>query len=272
MAAPCVARKYKRAACPLRRIGSLPNNRSEGFAVMTTTTLDELRAQGELPLLGDARLEAELAGLYAQAVQRDPTLREAALAQGIAENDPRFYGAMREAAMPVTPAFGKLLYVLVRATGARTVVEYGTSLGISTLFLAAALRDNGGGHLLTTELEPRKMARAREHLERAGLAAGVEWRQGDALQTLRDGVPPSIDLLLLDGAKSQYLAVLKMLEPHLAPGALVAADNSDWVAAGDFLAWVRNPARGYVSAAVATHALGGAHGHEIVLRSGRGPA
>ena len=227
--------------------------------------------QGELPLLGDAALEAELALLYTQAMRHDPVLRAAATAQGIAEDDVRFYGAMRDAAMPVTPAFGKLLYVLVRAIGARTVVEYGTSLGISTLFLAAALRDNGGGHLLTTELEASKLARAREHLQRAGLAAGVELRQGDALQTLRTGVPPSIDLLLLDGAKSQYLPVLQLLEPHLAPSALVAADNSDMVAAGDFLAWVRDPARGYVSAAVATQALGNAYGHEIVLRCGRRP-
>ena len=228
---------------------------------MTITSTDTF------PELGSARLDALLARLYGNALRQDPGLRQAASAQGIGEQDPGFYGAMRGAYMPVTPEFGKLLYLLARAVRARSVVEYGTSFGISTLFLAAALRDNGGGRLITTELEPAKVARARAHLEEAGLSDLVELRAGDALRTLREGLPASIDLLLLDGAKSQYLAVLRLLEARLAPCALVAADNSDMEASAAFLAHVRDPAHGYVAAALGSRALGAFHGHEIMLRA-----
>ncbi len=61
--------------------------------------------------------------------------------------------------------------MLVRATGARTVVEFGTFFGISSLYIAAALRDNGGGQLISSEFEPGKIARAQRHIEDAGLGA-----------------------------------------------------------------------------------------------------
>jgi len=55
-----------------------------------------------------------------------------------------------------------LLYMLARGCGARNIIGFGTSFGISTLHLAAALRDNGGGRLVTSEFEASKVARARE--------------------------------------------------------------------------------------------------------------
>jgi predicted O-methyltransferase YrrM len=82
------------------------------------------------------------------------------------------------------------------------MVEFGTSFGISTLHLAAALRDNGGGRLITSEFEPSKVARARRNLEAGGVADLVEIREGDALQTLAADLPETIDLVLLDGAKA----------------------------------------------------------------------
>jgi predicted O-methyltransferase YrrM len=117
--------------------------------------------------------------------------------------------------------------MLVRSAGAREVVEFGTSFGISTLHLAAGLRDNGGGHLITSEFEPSKAARARENFAAAGLDDLIELREGDALETLADGLPEAIDLVLLDGAKNLYPGVLALLEPRLAPGALVVADNAE---------------------------------------------
>ncbi|MDH6590316.1 putative O-methyltransferase YrrM [Variovorax sp. TBS-050B] len=156
-----------------------------------------------------------------------------------------FYGQLKDYALPVSREAGALLYMLARHGGARSIVEFGTSFGISTLHLAAALRDNGGGRLITTEFEPSKVARARANLEAGGLADLVEIREGDALQTLRTGLPETVDLLLLDGAKGLYPEVLALVEPRLRPGALVVADNADY--SPEYLARVRSPAAGYLS-------------------------
>jgi predicted O-methyltransferase YrrM len=155
------------------------------------------------------------------------------------------YGHLKDYPLPVSRETGRLLYLLARATGARTIVEFGTSFGISTLHLAAALRDNGGGRLITTEFEPSKVARARANLTAAGLEDLVEIREGDALQTLSTNLPPTIDLVLLDGAKPLYPEVLILVEPHLRPGALIVADNADH--SPEYLARVRNPEAGYLS-------------------------
>lgn len=100
-----------------------------------------------------------------------------------------FYARLKDVALPVSRETGLLLYMLTRHSAARTIVEFGTSFAISTLHLAAALRDNGGGKIITTEFEPSKVARARKHLEEGGLADLVEIRAGDALQTLARDSP-----------------------------------------------------------------------------------
>jgi predicted O-methyltransferase YrrM len=106
-------------------------------------------------------------------------------------------------------------------------VEFGTSFGISTLHLAAGVRDNGGGRVITSEFEPSKAERARENFASGGLADLIELREGDAVQTLARDLPDQVDLVLLDGAKGLYPAVLALLEEHLRPGALIVADNAD---------------------------------------------
>ena len=88
---------------------------------------------------------------------------------------------LKEAFIPVEPAAGRLLYVVARAFGARRIVEFGTSFGISTIYLAAALRDNGGGQVIGTELEPSKRERALAHLAEADLASLADVRLGNAL-------------------------------------------------------------------------------------------
>jgi predicted O-methyltransferase YrrM len=156
-----------------------------------------------------------------------------------------FYGRLKDLWLPVSPQAGRLLYMLARHAKARNIVEFGTSFGISTLHLAAALRDNGGGCLITSEFEPSKVARAKAHLAEGGLGDLVEFREGDALQTLRTDLPASIDLLLLDGAKALYGDVLDLVEPHLRPGALVIADNVDYCP--EYLARIRSENGGYLS-------------------------
>lgn len=155
------------------------------------------------------------------------------------------YGCLKDLPLPVSRATGSLLYMLARGCRARSIVEFGTSFGISTLHLAAALRDNGGGRLITSEFEPSKVARARDNLAAGGLADLVEIRQGDALETLRVDLPERIDLVLLDGAKALYPEVLGLLESRLVAGAFVLADNADY--SPEYLAYVRSPANGYLS-------------------------
>ena len=156
-----------------------------------------------------------------------------------------FYGTMKDAPLAVSRDTALLLYMVARSTRARIIVEFGTSFGVSTLHLAAALRDNGGGQLITTEFEAAKVSRARQNLVAGGLADLVEIREGDALETLTRDLPEGIDLLLLDGAKGLYPAVLGLVEGHLRIGGMVIADNADW--APDYLSLVRSIDRGYLS-------------------------
>ncbi|SDF48766.1 Methyltransferase domain-containing protein [Massilia sp. PDC64] len=205
---------------------------------MTTLTTDPVA-----PLL--ARLFAETDAESPLAACRD--LPEAELQRLMrSKTDYRdLYGRLKDLALPVSRGTGVLLYMLARSSRARTIVEFGTSFGISTIHLAAALRDNGGGRLITSEFEAAKVERARANLDAAGLLDLVEIRTGDALQTLAGDLPDAIDLVLLDGAKALYPDVLALLEPHLRPGAAIVADNADY--SPDYLARVRAPASGYLS-------------------------
>jgi len=157
----------------------------------------------------------------------------------------QFYAELKDYALPVSREAGRLLYLLVRAANAKSIVEFGTSFGLSTLHLAAALRDNGGGRLITTEFEPSKVATARANLTAGGLSDLVEFREGDALETLASDLPETIDLLLLDGAKALYGDVLKLVEDRLRPGAVIVADNADYCP--DYLAHVSAIENGYLT-------------------------
>ncbi len=125
--------------------------------------------------------------------------------------------------IPISREQGRFLYLVARSLAAKRIVEFGTSFGISTLYAAAAARDEGG-RVIGSELEPGKQRAATAHLAEAGLEAVAEVRLGDAMQTLSD-VPGPIDLVLLDGWKELYLPMLQMLAPKLRPGAVVLADN-----------------------------------------------
>jgi predicted O-methyltransferase YrrM len=157
----------------------------------------------------------------------------------------QLYHRASEHYMAVAPHTARLLYMLARMTGARAIVEFGTSFGVSTIHLAAALRDNGGGALIGSELEPSKIATARANLSAAGLDDLVDVREGDALETLARDLPASIDVVLLDGHKPLYARVLELLAPRLHPGSCLVADNAD--ACPDYLARVRSGDGTYLS-------------------------
>jgi predicted O-methyltransferase YrrM len=157
----------------------------------------------------------------------------------------KFFERVRELYMAVSPETARLLYMLARANGARAIVEFGTSFGISTIHLAAALRDNGGGRLVGSDLEPPKVEQARANLSAAGLEDLVEVREGDALETLARDLPETVDLLLLDGHKPLYGRILDLVAPRLRKGAILVADNAN--ASPEYVTRVRVAGGPYLS-------------------------
>jgi predicted O-methyltransferase YrrM len=203
--------------------------------------------------LSEPRVDAVITRLYAQAARDDHAASSLPEDRALPDRATRLKMTARERAdalqdiyMPVAPDVGKLLYALVRASRPETVVEFGTSFGISTIHLAAAVADNGVGRVITTELSSRKAAAARENLEQAGLAEVVAILEGDALETLAAVTGP-VGLVLLDGWKDLYLPVVRLLQSRLTPGALVIADDSSFESTADYLAYVREPRNGFVT-------------------------
>jgi predicted O-methyltransferase YrrM len=172
--------------------------------------------------------DASHARLMQQMERLSAEEQEAFMANARSTDYRSFYEQAKDFHLAVSRQTGSMLYMYARMTNARSIVEFGTSFGVSTLHLAAALKDNGGGRLISTEFEPSKVAEARRSIEAAGLGEYVEIREGDALETLASGLPQTIDLVLLDGAKALYPGVLSLLEPCLRTGSVIVADNADW--------------------------------------------
>ena len=183
--------------------------------------MSTLRSEPVAPLLD--RLHAAARGDRKHFLGLAPRLL-AGLASGKGLWEVLTPGSMKECFIPVSREQGAFLYLTARALGAKCIVEFGTSFGISTIYLASAVRDNGGGIVIGTEIEPSKRARALAHLEEAGLADLCDVRLGDAQQELRE-LPEPVDLVLLDGWKDLYLPVLELVTPRLRPGSIVLADN-----------------------------------------------
>ncbi|MDC0719143.1 O-methyltransferase [Nannocystis bainbridge] len=137
-------------------------------------------------------------------------------------------------------------YLQVRALRARQVVEFGTSFGVSTIWLAAAVRDNGGGKVIGTEMVPAKAQRAREHVAEAGLTEYVEIREGDANETLRS-IDGEVDFFLNDGFPMLALDILRLVAPHIRPGAVVLTDNVGHFRGNyrEYHAYLRDPRNGF---------------------------
>jgi predicted O-methyltransferase YrrM len=108
---------------------------------------------------------------------------------------------------------------------ATRVVEAGTSFGVSTLYLATAVRDNGGGTVIATEYEPQKAAAARRNFAAAGLEAYIDLREGDLRETLKPLEAP-IDFMLCDIWTEMAAPALRLVAPHMRPGAVAIADNT----------------------------------------------
>ena len=151
----------------------------------------------------------------------------------------------------IFPAQGDLIYLLCRAIRATRVVEFATSVGFSTLYFGAAVRDNcgddGGGTVIGSELVPSKVATARRNIAEAGLSRYVDIREGDGRQTLKDLGGP-VDFALIDGwplgsGPSLALQVIEIVAPQLRIGGFLMNDNGE----ADYVDFIRDRSNGFLS-------------------------
>ncbi|RQH14581.1 class I SAM-dependent methyltransferase [Bradyrhizobium sp. RP6] len=229
--------------------------------------MDSLSSGFVADVLERLHREAEAADApLVQAVTNEASSREEMITRLITAESRDLEGIYRGFAgnfLSVSPQFGRFLYMCTRACKAKHIVEFGSSMGISAIYMAAALRDMGGGRLIGTDIEPGKIERARANLAAAGLAGLVEFRLGDARETLSSGLGSDIDMVMLDGAFTLYLSVLKLLEPHLRPGAIIVGENAFEEASG-YVDYVRDPQNGYLSLSLP---FDSGRGNELSIRT-----
>lgn len=127
--------------------------------------------------------------------------------------------------LSITKTQGAFLKSLIVENQFKNIVEFGTSFGISTLYLAQGVLETNG-HIITTELIETKAKRAIENFKKAGVEKHIEMRIGDAMETLKGHDKP-IDLLFLDGWKDLYLPLFQMLEPNFRSHTLIYVDNAN---------------------------------------------
>ena len=184
-------------------------------------------------VLNDPKLEVLLDHLHAQSdIQINETnayfeRRE----QEVAIDQEDFYDAdmvrfLSDKMVALDRDKAEFCYLLCRSLQARRVVEAGTSFGVSTLYLAAAVRDNQveNGVVIGTEYEPKKVEIARANFKKAGLSEFIELRQGDLRETLKDISGP-VDFMLVD-IWEVALPALELVSSSLRPGAIIACDNT----------------------------------------------
>jgi predicted O-methyltransferase YrrM len=233
--------------------GSSALHLSAYYIILRLILIFEVGAMDVNPIK-DAKVNAVLDRLHALARKQLPALGVHILGRTIKSlfvgrdrmfSDDPYY---RDKLIPIDPAQGWLIHLLCRSLEAKRAVEFGTSFGVSTLYLASAMRANGGGTVIGTEMEPSKARIARQNFADAGVSEFVDLRQGDAFETLKDCGGP-VDFMLMDGWPKSAAGIMRLMAPQLRKGAVVICDNvghypKDFA---DYLAFVRNPANGFSS-------------------------
>lgn len=207
--------------------------------------------------MADPKVEATLTRLYKAALRQSPAMVLHFLpkvfslmsAKGIDWKTEKesFYD---DKYIPIDPRQGTFMYMQARALCAQSIFEFGTSYGISTIYLGKAAKDNGG-KVYSTEYLSHKVKAARLNIEEAGLEQYVEILEGDARETIQQ-IDATFDMVLLDGFPDMVFTIFKLLEPKLKKGAVIYVDDVEGFTASmqDYLDYVRNPANGYLSTKV----------------------
>jgi predicted O-methyltransferase YrrM len=183
--------------------------------------------------LRDPELERLLAGLHARSDAQAAAMRSFDASRTDQTEPPTAKAArafLSDKLVALDPDKAEFCYQLCRASNARRIVEIGTSYGVSTLYLAAAVRDNvraggGDGVVIGTEYEANKASAARAHFEQAGLSRFIDLREGDLRQTLTQ-IDGPVDFMLMDIWITMARPALELVTPHLRPGAIVISDNT----------------------------------------------
>jgi predicted O-methyltransferase YrrM len=211
-------------------------------------------------ILLDPRIEALLDRLYAQSTGQTEEMTAYFTARASEGSlnwngfDDRTNQFLSDKLVALDRDKAEFCYQVCRALGARRVVEAGTSFGVSTIFLAAAVRDNLRGNasdkgppavVIGTEYEPQKASAARANFAEAGVSDFIDLREGDLRKTLIDIGGP-VDFMLLDIWTPMVRPALALVAPHLREGAVVIADNTSQFreAYKDYFEFVNDPANG----------------------------
>lgn len=202
----------------------------------------------------DPVLRAALDHLHRQSSEQEEAVRTFLAGKGIGSTvgtekqllDGRPFWRDKLVALDADKA--RFCYNLCRALNARRIVEAGTSFGVSTLYLAAAVRDNGGGVVIGTEYESSKVIAARQRFTETGLSAYIDLREGDIRQTLQNIEGP-VDFLLLDIWTPLARPTLELVAPRMRAGAVVIADNTVMCRReyGDFFSYLGSTANGFTT-------------------------
>jgi len=150
--------------------------------------------------------------------------------------------------LPIEPDQASFCYLLSKSINAKKIVEFGTSFGISTIYFALAIRDNGGGIVIGTELVESKAQQARQNIEEAGLSDFVDIRIGNAVETLKNETGP-VDFFFNDGFPPLALQVTQIIAPLIRKGGIIFSDNVDMFKAdySDYLNYLRDQRNGFKS-------------------------
>jgi predicted O-methyltransferase YrrM len=208
-------------------------------------------------ILNDPRLEDLLAGLHAKsdaqvaAISSYHSQRANTAQPPTADDEAKLKAFRSDKLVALDRDKAEFCYLLCRANGARCIAEAGTSYGVSTLYLAAAVRDNirdagGDGMVIGTEYEQEKAAAARGHFEAAGLSEYIDLREGDLRETLKR-IDRPVDFMLVDIWVPMARPALELVAPHLRPGAIVVCDNTKEhrSAYAEYFAFLEDPANGF---------------------------
>lgn len=203
-------------------------------------------------ILNDPKLDALLADLHARSEAQEAETQAYFKSRGGPWKgmEDRDHAHFADKMVSLEADKAAFCYGLCRAMGAKRVVEVGTSFGVSTIYLAAAMRDNGGGVVIGTEWEAKKAAIARENWAKAGLTDFIDLREGDAAETLKRIEGP-VDFVLFDVWMEVVRPALDLVLPHLRKGSVVCADNTagEWARQNyaPFFEVINDPAHGFAT-------------------------